>query len=75
VRNVEPKPQFSSKYTFFQIFSSEEEDMLCNYIITCSKLIYGLAYKQIRKLALDFAKNLKQVIPTGMIRKWQASIG
>jgi transposase-like protein len=56
VVNVEPKPQFSSKYMFRQIFSTEEEEMLCSYIITCSKLDYGLAYKQIRKLVFDFAK-------------------
>jgi hypothetical protein len=35
VGNAEPKPQFSSKCTFRQIFSSEEEDVLCNYIVTC----------------------------------------
>jgi hypothetical protein len=63
VGNVEPKPQFSSKYTFRQIFSSEEEDVLCNFLITCSKLNYGLAYKQIRKLAFEFAKNLERAIP------------
>jgi hypothetical protein len=63
VGNVELKPQFSSKYKFRYIFSSEEEDMLCNYIVTCSKLNYGLTYKQIRKLAFDFAKNLGRAIP------------
>jgi hypothetical protein len=46
-----------------QIFSSEEEDVLCNYIVTCSKLNYGLAYKQTGKLAFDFAKNLERALP------------
>jgi transposase-like protein len=32
VGNLEPKPQFSSKYIFCQISSSEDEDVLCNFL-------------------------------------------
>lgn len=38
-----------------KVFSVEHEEMLCNYLITCSKMLYGVSIKEARKLAYNFA--------------------
>ncbi|XP_026826563.1 uncharacterized protein LOC113562203 [Ooceraea biroi] len=44
-----------------RIFSDEEENILQNYIITCSSLCYGLSPKDVRRLAYQLAvKHNKQ---------------
>lgn len=63
VNTEEQKPVYSSKYTFRQIFSQEEEEMLQNYILICSKMNYGMTYQQIKKLAYDYAKKLERAVP------------
>lgn len=55
---------YSSKYTSQQIFNVEQETLLCEYIIKCSVLNYGLTYRQIRQLAFDYAKRLNLKIPS-----------
>lgn len=47
---------FRSKYASSQVFSSEEESMLNEYITNCSKMHYGLTLTQVRKLAYEFGK-------------------
>ncbi|XP_065160329.1 uncharacterized protein [Atheta coriaria] len=51
-----PTRAFTSKFTSNQVFSTEEEALLNNYIIECSKMHYGLTIIQVRKLAYEFAK-------------------
>ncbi|KAG5877615.1 hypothetical protein JTB14_010302 [Gonioctena quinquepunctata] len=47
---------FRSKYASHQVFSNEEESLLNNYMIDCSKMHYGLTCIQVRKLAYGYAK-------------------
>jgi hypothetical protein len=39
---------FASRYVSRQIFNANQEYMLVDYVIKCSKLNYGMTYKQIR---------------------------
>ncbi|XP_054286972.1 uncharacterized protein LOC129002892 [Macrosteles quadrilineatus] len=52
-----------SKYSHPQVFSTEEEDMLEDYLIQSSKLQYGLTYKQVRELAYDYGVKLERKLP------------
>lgn len=54
---------FHSKYASFQVFSTQEEAVLNNYIIDCSKMHYGLTCIQVRKLAYEFATSNNLKIP------------
>ncbi|KAG5874217.1 hypothetical protein JTB14_019192 [Gonioctena quinquepunctata] len=58
---------FDSKYTSFQVFSTEEEKLLNDYIIKCCKMHYGLTTIQARKLAYEYAKSLSLKYPA----KWE----
>lgn len=51
---------FSSKHTVNQVFTMEQEDLLVKYIIKCSKMSYGLNYKQICQLGFDYAKKVNR---------------
>ena len=42
-----------------QIFDDEMELSLCSYILTCSKLFYGLASAPVRQLAYQYALKIK----------------
>lgn len=55
-----------SKYASKQVFSSDEERMLNEYILKCSKIHFGLTYKQTRKLAYEYANKLNKKYPV----KW-----
>lgn len=50
--------KFSSKYTVKQVFTLSQEKELVEYIKKSSNLNYGLSYKQVLRVAYDFAKNL-----------------
>ena len=50
--------KYQSKYTAHQVFTAEQENMLAEYIIKCSKMNYGLNYQLIRSLAFDYAVKL-----------------
>ena len=50
--------KYQSKYTAYQVFTAEQENMLVDYIIKCSKMNYGLSYQLIRSLAFDYALKL-----------------
>lgn len=43
---------FSSKHTFRQVFSSEQEELLVTYVLKCSRMNYGLTYKLLQRLFL-----------------------
>ncbi|XP_046975376.1 MFS-type transporter clz9-like [Vanessa cardui] len=58
---------FNSKYTSFQVFSSEEEKLLNDYIIKCCKMHYRLTTIQTRKLAYEYTKSLSLKYPA----KWE----
>ena len=46
---------FTSKYTNWQIFTIQQEELLVAYLIKSSKIQYGLTYKQKRKLSYDYS--------------------
>lgn len=54
---------YQSKFTSYQVFSTEEETQLNEYIKKCSNMHYGLTLLQVRKLAYDYAKALKCKYP------------
>lgn len=53
------KYRFDSKYTHNQVFTKEQESQLKVYLVNCSKMQYGLSYKQVRHFAWQFAQALK----------------
>lgn len=46
-----------------RVFSKAEEELLCQYLKTASKMAYGLTAVQTRQLAFDYAKSLNKEIP------------
>lgn len=67
--------EFSSKYTVAQVFTTEQENNLCDYLKKCSGLNYGLSYKQVRVLSLDFAKLVgSKKIPSQWLEQGMAGI-
>lgn len=57
-QNTKESYLFSSKYTVSQVFTTEQEKMLTDYMINCSKMHYGLSLNQTRALAYQYAKHL-----------------
>lgn len=55
-----------SKNSSHQVFYQKEENMLVEYLITCSKLSYGLTIDALRELAYLFAVSLDRQFP----EKW-----
>ena len=47
--------QYQPNYNCRQVFSTEEETMLKEYLLKASKIHHGLSSKQVRKLAFEFA--------------------
>lgn len=54
---------FSSKYTSQQVFTTEQEKQLNEYIIKCSKMHHGLTLTQVRQLAYEYAKKINCTYP------------
>lgn len=54
----EAAPKYSSKYTVKQVFTSDQEVELSDYIKKSSNLHYGLSYRQVRTVAYEFAKSI-----------------
>ncbi|KAK9882712.1 hypothetical protein WA026_022763 [Henosepilachna vigintioctopunctata] len=46
---------FESKFASQQVFTKSEEEHLNKYILTCSRMHYGLTCTQVKKLAYEFA--------------------
>ncbi|XP_055910788.1 uncharacterized protein LOC129945153 [Eupeodes corollae] len=55
--------KYTSKYTNNQVFTNEEEGLLEEYILHCSRLQYGLSFHQIRRLSFDYATKLERQTP------------
>lgn len=53
------EPNFGNR----RIFTLEEEKHLCDYLITASKMCYGLSTTQTRELAYQYGKLLNKSIP------------
>ena len=58
--------RMSPNYSINKVFTSAEEDSLENYIISCSRMFYGLSVDDCRKLAYEMAIENKKKIPA----KW-----
>ncbi|KAL3282604.1 hypothetical protein HHI36_005779 [Cryptolaemus montrouzieri] len=48
---------YGSKYTVAQVFSTEQEKALTQYLLNCSKMHYGLSLKQLLTLAYEYAES------------------
>lgn len=59
----------SSKYSTRHVFSLDEETMLEEYLIKCSKMSYGLTYKQVRDFAYSYDKKLNKRMSKGWEEK------
>lgn len=66
------KTSYSSKYTVSQVFTTEQEKLLTDYLIKCSKMHYGLSMIQTRKLAYEYAKEMKNHYPPSWDEKGMA---
>lgn len=54
---------FSSKHSFRQVFTNEQEELLVSYVLKCSRMNYGLTYTLLRTLAYDYAVRLDRKFP------------
>ncbi|GBL98995.1 hypothetical protein AVEN_227507-1 [Araneus ventricosus] len=54
----------NSKYTCRQVFTTDQEGMLCDYIIETSNMIYGLTCKQVKQLAHGYSECLGSSTPS-----------
>ena len=58
-----PNTVYRPNYVTKQIFSTDEEKLLCNFLVRAAKLHYGLSAKTTRKLAFDYAVANKKDVP------------
>lgn len=56
-----------------QIFSDEQENELASYILHCSRIYYGLAPKEIRKVAFEYSAANKVTTPENWSKQNMAS--
>ncbi|XP_039288765.1 uncharacterized protein LOC111048698 [Nilaparvata lugens] len=64
---------FNPNYNTCQIFSNDEEEDLKNYLILSSKLNYGLAPKELRKFAYEYAIARGKKVPENWMKNKSAS--
>lgn len=64
VENFQHKPDIGNR----RIFKLEQEDALVQYLITASKMCYGIGHTGLRQLAYQYAKKLEISYPA----KWDA---
>ncbi|KAI4463934.1 helix-turn-helix psq domain [Holotrichia oblita] len=55
---------YSSKFSSQQVFTKEQEKLLSEYIITCSKMHYSLTLRHLQSLAYEYAKKLNCKYPS-----------
>lgn len=60
---------FIPNITVRQVFTKEQEDMLCSYLIKAGKMNYGLTPLQARRLAYEYASKLNLQFP----EQWKTS--
>lgn len=49
---------YGSKYTVAQVFTAQQEKLFSEYLLTCSKMHYGLSLQQLLTLAYEYAEHL-----------------
>jgi hypothetical protein len=59
----------------WQTFITAEGNILRKYIITCSRIHYGLPYKQLRKLVLGYTKNISSIHTTKQAKLGNGCVG
>jgi transposase-like protein len=78
VKSSEPDSvvRFTPNYSCRQVFTVDEESALVDYILTCSKMCYGLTPPDVRRLAFQLAKKItKTTQQLGMMPKRLEKIG
>src|SRR5688572_27251178 len=73
-RSVVDLSQYAPKYNSRQIFSSEEEQDLADYMITCSNMCYGLTTQDCRKLAFQLGIKNEKILPKPWMENKMAGI-
>ncbi|XP_049796624.1 uncharacterized protein LOC126213079 [Schistocerca nitens] len=63
---------YSSTYNKSQVVSTEEENSLCEYLKTASKLHHGLSAKSVRAFAYQFSSENKKKIPENWKKEGKA---
>ncbi|ELU03693.1 hypothetical protein CAPTEDRAFT_206367 [Capitella teleta] len=63
--NTEESPRFTPNYFVNRVFSEEEEKSLSEYLLRASKHHHGLASKETRVLAYEYAVRNKKKFPSG----------
>lgn len=60
-KREDPNAKMEPNYLHRQVFKPDQEKVLADYLITCSKMAYGLTEEDTRKLAYEVAvkNNLK----------------
>lgn len=58
--NAPLKEIFSSKHTFHQVFTNDQEAMLVSYVLKCSRMNWSLTYTLLRTLAYEYAVKLSR---------------
>lgn len=71
VKKVQQDPdcRLCPNYKVRQIFGIEQENLLCEYIVMCSKMFYGLSRDDTRRLAYETALQNNITVP----QTWQLS--
>lgn len=65
--NDETNIRFQPNYTCRQVFSEVEDTLLCDYLVTASRLHHGLSMKDARTLAFEFASENNKGIPANWV--------
>lgn len=73
-RPQDREKKYASKYTSHQVFSKQQEEMLCEYVLKCSAMKYGMSYSQVRVFAYDYATKLGLSIPENWIENKTAGV-
>lgn len=67
VKKQKEKPneviRMTPSYSVRKIFTTEQEDLLADYLLTCSKMFYGLSMLDVRKLAFEMANKNNVLVP------------
>lgn len=69
----DPNARMEPKYAVRLVFTKTQEESLCNYIKTCSKMAYGLNSKKARQIAYEMAIHNNLKVPGNWTRTKSAS--
>lgn len=65
--NDASKVRFCPNYAVNRVLNDEDESMLADYLLTASKLHYGLTPKASRELAFEFAQTNNKPVPSSWV--------